>query len=584
MGVRFSPRVVDDYIYLYIMFEFNIIFIGALTSKEHVFSARPWELDRIESIDYFDSLGSKIYVEVCDFKILRILPKIDDTLNIEWISNKVRFYYDSLKLQRLVSPVIRKFDGTYIMSNWFGVFLYLKNLKIFFFNSLENFFNLYFFTKIYVFANEDLDLLNLVSVKNLQLNFSYVIQLNYMVNESLNKLANIDFFHNFVCFPGNLKFFENFNIIYFFGYNLRCENPVLFMNLYLNKTIKLVCFGIPFLKNLSITSIGLTIKDFFKFIFFKKDFLSIRKFNFFFNKQLFIVGSSLLNRFDGFVYEQLFARLFFFFRYKYNIFCMIKYVYSNILVLNNIFLGSGFTFKSKYYKNGLKVKKNLNFSTFRNSNIYFFFIFNLFFFNNEMNFFIQSNYLNSNLSFFVYTGIQYNESLCLYDLYLPTTHLYERESLYYNLFAQKSVVKFIYSPMKLSKDLVDVYKYVVELYSIVTLKNLDQIKLHFKYNKLVKFKYLNINFIENYFSIDSFQYYLNNKLNMDSFLNLTKLENIYYDSFIFNKEYVDVYFVINSFFLYLHHNIYLTSDILKLSKLLVLAEDLNTKDIYYSNF
>lgn len=563
---------------------FIITLIGALTSKEHVFSARPWELDRIESIDYFDSLGSKIYVEVCDFKILRILPKIDDNLNVEWISNKVRFYYDSLKLQRLISPIIRKFDGTFIMSNWFGVFLYLKNLKIFFFNSLDSFFNLFFFSKIYIFANEDLDLLNLVSLKNLQLNFSYVVQFNYMTSESVNILPNIDFFHNFVCFPGDLNFFENFNIIYFFGYNLRCENPLLFMNLYLNKKIKLICFGIPFLKNLKIMSIGLTIKDFFNFIFFKNRFLSFRKYNFFFNKQLFVVGSSLLNRVDGFVYEQFFSRLFFFFRYKYNIFCMVKYVYSNILVLNNIYLGTCLTFKSKYHKSILKTKKELNFNNFKKSNMYFFFLFNFFFFNNEMNFFFNSKYINSTLSIFVYTGIQYNDSSCFFDLYLPTTHIYERESLYYNLFAQKSTIKFIYSPVKLSKDLGDIYKYFIELYSFGTLENLNKIKLHFKYNKLIKIKYLNINFIENYLCVDSYQYYLNINLNMDSFLNLKKIDNIYYDLFIFNKEYINIYFIKNSFFLYSHHNIYLNSNVLKLSKLLTLAEHLNNNNKYYSNF
>ena len=310
MGVRFSPRVLLYYLYNFLVFNFKLI--GALTSKEHVFSARPWELDRIESIDYFDSLGSKVYVEVCDFKILRILPKIDDSLNVEWISNKVRFYYDSLNLQRLISPVIRKFDGTHIMSNWFGVFLYLKNLKIFFFNSLDGFFNLFFFSKIFVFVNEDLDLLNLLNLKNLQLNFSYMVQYNYMVNESLGLLLNIDFFHNFVCFPGDLKYFEKFNVIYFFGYNLRCENPLLFINLFINNKIKLISFGVPYLKNLKVLSIGLTIKDFFNFIFFKREFLSIKKYNFFLNKQLLIVGSSFLNRFDSFVYEQFFNRLFFF--------------------------------------------------------------------------------------------------------------------------------------------------------------------------------------------------------------------------------------------------------------------------------
>src|SRR5690606_18969463 len=179
---------------------------------------------------------------------------------------------------------------------------YLKNLKIFFFNSLDGFFNLFFFSKIFVFVNEDLDLLNLLNLKNLQLNFSYMVQYNYMVNESLGLLLNIDFFHNFVCFPVDLKYFEKFNVIYFFGYNLRCENPLLFINLFINNKIKLISFGVPYLKNLKVLSIGLTIKDFFNFIFFKREFLSIKKYNFFLNKQLLILVSFFFIRFFSFVY------------------------------------------------------------------------------------------------------------------------------------------------------------------------------------------------------------------------------------------------------------------------------------------
>ena len=80
----------------------------------------------------------------------------------------------------------------------------------------------------------------------------------------------------------------------------------------------------------------------------------------------------------------------------------------------------------------------------------------------------------------------------MFDLYLPTTHIYERESLIYNLFAQKTVTKFIYSPVKLSKDLGDIYKYFIELYSLINVKELTKLKFYFKYNKLIKKKYLNI--------------------------------------------------------------------------------------------
>src|SRR5690606_12655905 len=138
-------------------------------------------------------------------------------------------------------------------------------------------------------------------------------------------------------------------------------------------------------------------------------------------------------------------------------------------------------------------------------------------------------------------------------------------------------------PMKLSKDLVDIYKYFIELYSLATFKDLNKFIFHFRYNKIIKDKYININFVENYLCVGVYKYYIYNTLNLDTFLNLSNIENVYYDLFIFNKGFVNIYIISNSFFLYSHHNVYLTSNVLKLSKLLNLAENINKKEKYYSN-
>ncbi|HEY7765254.1 MAG TPA: NADH-quinone oxidoreductase subunit NuoG [Aestuariivirgaceae bacterium] len=82
--------------------------VGALTSKPYEFKARPWELRRNESIDVMDALGSNIRVDVRDREIMRILPRENDDVNEEWISDKTRFVWDGLKTQRLDRPYIRE--------------------------------------------------------------------------------------------------------------------------------------------------------------------------------------------------------------------------------------------------------------------------------------------------------------------------------------------------------------------------------------------------------------------------------------------------------------------------------------------
>jgi NADH-quinone oxidoreductase chain G len=90
--------------------------VGALTSKPYAFKARSWELQNMEALDVFDSLVSFIRIDVKGNEVLRILPRRNDFLNKEWISDKVRFHYEGSLLNRLVSPLIkvpyRKNKGT----------------------------------------------------------------------------------------------------------------------------------------------------------------------------------------------------------------------------------------------------------------------------------------------------------------------------------------------------------------------------------------------------------------------------------------------------------------------------------------
>ncbi len=75
--------------------------VGALTSKPYAFVARPWELKKTNSIDVFDAVGSNIRIDSKGDKILRVLPRINEEINEEWISDKTRFAYDGLNHQRI---------------------------------------------------------------------------------------------------------------------------------------------------------------------------------------------------------------------------------------------------------------------------------------------------------------------------------------------------------------------------------------------------------------------------------------------------------------------------------------------------
>ncbi|CAI5756213.1 unnamed protein product [Candida verbasci] len=84
--------------------------VGALTSKPYAFRARPWELKRTETIDIHDAVGSNIRVDARGIEVMRVLPRLNDDINEEWISDKSRFSCDGLKNQRLTTPLIRNGD------------------------------------------------------------------------------------------------------------------------------------------------------------------------------------------------------------------------------------------------------------------------------------------------------------------------------------------------------------------------------------------------------------------------------------------------------------------------------------------
>ncbi len=91
--------------------------VGALTSKPYAFNARPWELKKTESVDVMDALGSAIRVDARGAAVLRVLPRVNEAVNEEWISDKTRYAVDGLSRQRLDRPFIRE-NGKLKPATW----------------------------------------------------------------------------------------------------------------------------------------------------------------------------------------------------------------------------------------------------------------------------------------------------------------------------------------------------------------------------------------------------------------------------------------------------------------------------------
>ena len=91
--------------------------VGALTSKPYAFEARSWELTKTESIDVMDGLGANIRIDTRGAQVMRVLPRLNDDVNEEWISDKTRHALDGLRHQRLDRPYVRR-GGKLVEATW----------------------------------------------------------------------------------------------------------------------------------------------------------------------------------------------------------------------------------------------------------------------------------------------------------------------------------------------------------------------------------------------------------------------------------------------------------------------------------
>ena len=251
--------------------------IGALTSKPYAFTARSWELRSVETIDFFDTFASNVRIDTRGSEVMRVLPKINNSLNEEWISDKIRFSYDGFKKQRLYLPLLRNNDtNKLVSSSWKVVFNKLKEL----------------FLKNYSFVfilGDFVDLETQLLVKVLS------NKLGAKVYNQVLASTNVDFRANYLI---NLRDLDSSDCIFLVGLNLRFEFPVL--NIKVRKKylegVLVASFGYNVEYNYGILNFGSNIKD-LKLIAEGKH-LFCRKLVLFKNP-LVLVGSSFQIRADG---------------------------------------------------------------------------------------------------------------------------------------------------------------------------------------------------------------------------------------------------------------------------------------------
>ena len=99
--------------------------VGALTSKPYAFVARPWELKKTDSIDVLDAVGAAIRVDSRGPEVLRVLPRLNEDVNEEWLADKSRFAVDGLKRRRLDSCWVKR-DGRLVKAGWDEAFAAIK--------------------------------------------------------------------------------------------------------------------------------------------------------------------------------------------------------------------------------------------------------------------------------------------------------------------------------------------------------------------------------------------------------------------------------------------------------------------------
>lgn len=373
--------------------------VGALTSRPYSFIARPWELHHCESIDFLDSVCSNVRIEYLNNKLYRILPIYNKDINEDWITNRVRFFYDSNDIQRLSNPLLKTVNGNFNVISWLSVFhLFFLNLS----KHVDNNSSVVAFTSMF------LDLKSIDAMRYFFNNIGSEIYYADFIE------VNSDFRENF--FLNNLLVNLDNNLFFvFICLNTRLESPILNSRLrklsLLNDNLKFYGFGInSSYLNLPVNLYGNSLFQL----------LNLLKSKSIFNKDV-LFGSYSYAVFNNHIKRD---KIIFFFGVSFFYGC------------NNLF---------DSFKGWINKNFDLNYAVVFPFSGYLSFFeensgFNKFLFN-KFNFFFLSevddlNFLNSfnGLNYFsVYKGLFYDNGASVSNLIIPSFSFFERTTYYLNI-------------------------------------------------------------------------------------------------------------------------------------------------------
>jgi len=434
--------------------------VGALTSKPFTFKARSWELKKKEAIDIMDGIGSNIKVDIFNNEVVRILPKTNFNINKEWISNKTRFFFDSLKYQRIKYPLLKDKNNKFQKISWFEA-LNIINQKLITTDS----------TNIKSIIGDLIDLESLFLLKK-NLNKLGIYNINYEKFLNNNNLKiNSDITSNFL-FKNTLKNIDESDLCLIINSDIRQEGSIL--NIHLINRLKKGNFKMAYIGNkvdftYPINNLGLTLDVLIKIItgkhLFCKDLKKAKN-------PIIIFGENIINQKNGYF---LISKL------------------KNLSFLNNNinFFNSKNSLMNFLEINFANTKLNL-----KNSKVSYLYNTNL-----------KDKLIKKENNFIIYQGHHFTEDAQNSNLILPGLTFLEKKGTYLNIegFIQKNE-QILNLNTEQRKDLIifkNIYKFIInqnqlkKKQSFLKMKEIlpyllkKRIKIinNFVYNK----KYLKIN-------------------------------------------------------------------------------------------
>jgi len=263
--------------------------VGALTSKPYAFEARPWELKKTESIDVMDSVGSNIRVDTYGWEVKRVLPRLNEEINEEWISDKTRYSCDGLLKQRLDTPYIKK-ENKLVKCDWDEAINVIKN-------KIQN-------TNPSEIAGHIGDLSNLESIFTFK-KFLQKLGVNNLEFRERQFYINPKDKMNYI-FNSSIKSIENADLILLIGCNPRFEATMINARIrkaFVKNKLPIFSFGNPEDLTYDYEVVGNSTKDLDNFLKGNHKFTNTFKAA---KKPILIIGESLLElKSGGYLFEEI---------------------------------------------------------------------------------------------------------------------------------------------------------------------------------------------------------------------------------------------------------------------------------------